>query len=185
MHKHLKRGSILPCSETTTTTTIYDNQENLVIEIYQGERPLTRYCSLLGSLNVADLPLDKAEKVVIEVIFSVDKDEVLTVKARELKTNKKLTVVIEKAQLNANVDNMVIEAIDNKLNDEKLVSKLNELDKLIETVRKRCLNQPKITDKMNEFVDKISEFEKTIDIAGCDSMLNLIKGFIRKESINV
>jgi len=176
--KHLRRGATLPCSETTVSTTIYDNQESLLIEIYQGERPLTRYCSLLGSLNVNDLPLDKAEKVVIEVTLSIDKDEILTVKAKELKTDKKLSVVIEKGKMNANVENMVIEAIENKTKDELLVKKLNEIDNLIEVIRKKFQNKSrKITDKMNEVIDQISEQEMTISVENCDEIINSLKQY--------
>ena len=183
--KHLKRGITLPCSETTTTTTIFDNQESLLVEIFQGERPLTRFCSILGSLNVTDLPIDKAEKVLIEVTLSIDRDEVLTVKARELKTNKKLTAVIEKGQLKTNIDNMVVEAIDNKINDDKLVGKLNEIDRVVEIIRRKYGNQPKIMDKMNEIIDRITEQEQTIDINGCDEILSEIKEYFnsRRQSV--
>ena len=176
--KHLKRGVTLPFSETTTTTTIHDNQESLLVEIFQGERPLTRYCALLGSLNVTDLPHDKAEKVTVEVTLSIDRDEVLTVKAKELKTNKKLTAVIEKTkQIKLNIDNMVVEAIDNKINDEKLVTKLNEIDKLVEIIRRKYTHQNKIMEKMTQIVDRIAENEQTIDIHECDAILVEIKDF--------
>ena len=182
--KHLRRGATLPCSETTTTATIYDDQESLLVEIFQGERPLTRHCALLGSINVTDLPRDKAEKVLVEVTLSIDRDEVLTVKAKELKTNKKLSVVIEKAQMKSNIDNMVTEAIDNKLNDEKLVSKLNEIDKLVELIRRKYVHQTKVTDKMTEIIDRITEKEQTIDINGCDAILNEIKEFFNNRKAN-
>jgi molecular chaperone DnaK (HSP70) len=132
----------------------------------------------LGSLNVTDLPQDKAEKVTVEVTLSIDRDEVLTVKAKELKSNKKLTAVIEKSkQLKLNIDNMVIEAIDNKVNDEKLVTKLNEIDKLIEIIRRKYAHHSKVIEKMNQIVDKIAEREQTIDINECDAILIEIKDF--------
>jgi heat shock protein 5 len=183
--KHLKRGVTLPCCETTTTTTIYDNQESLLVEIFQGERPLTRHCSLLGSLNVTDLPAEKAEMVLIEVTLTIDRDEVLTVKAKELKTNKKLSVVIEKAHMKTNADNMVIEAIDNKIQDERLVAKLNELDKLVESVRKKYGNQVKTMDKMNEFVDIITEKEQTIDLKESEELINDIKEYLSSRKLSL
>lgn len=190
--KHLKRGTTLPCTSKTITTTIYDNQTSLLIEIYQGERPLTRYCKLIGSLNVNDLPLDKAEKIIIEIEFQIDKNEILTVKAHELKTNKKLSVIIQhytsssssssnnSSELNNRVDNLVIEAIENKKQDNLLVDKLEEIDKLIELIRKKYHNQndDTILNKMNDIIDNISKNELTIDLNECYSIINTLNKYL-------
>jgi molecular chaperone DnaK (HSP70) len=192
--KQLKRGTILPCTSKTITTTIYDNQTSLLIEIYQGERPLTRYCKLIGSLNVNDLPLDKAEKIIIEIEFSIDKNEILTVKAHELKTNKKLTVIIEhysssitnsnsysnklNNEDNYKIDNLVIEAIENKKQDNLLVNKLEEIDKLIELIRNKYNNDDSILNKMNDIIDNISKNELTIDLNECYTIINTLNKYL-------
>ena len=88
--KQLHRGSNLPCSNRVLLNTVIDYQESCVIEIYQGERPLSRYCNLLGTLLINDLPIDKAYKVEIAVKLSIDRDEVLTLNAIEMRKNKQL-----------------------------------------------------------------------------------------------
>ena len=152
----LHRGSNLPCSNSVLLNTVVDYQERCVIEIYQGERPLSRYCNLLGTLLVNDLPLDKAYKVEISVNLTIDKDEVLTLSATELRKNKNLTVVIEKAKIKKeNFVNMVLDALENKKDDAKLVQLLDEINDIIEMARAKFENTDKeslIFDKMNDFV---------------------------------
>ena len=160
----LHRGSNLPCSNNVTLNTVVDYQEQIVIEIYQGERPLSRYCNLLGTLLVNDLPIDKAYKVEISVNLTIDRNEVLTLSATELKRNKNLSVVIEKPKIKTeNGMNMVLDAFQNKAEDDALVQLLDEINDIIEITRVKYENTEKesfIFDKMNSFVDKITANNK-------------------------
>lgn len=54
--KILLRKSVLPVSETLVYVTILDNQQQLKLEIMTGERPIARYCDVLGDLVVQNLP---------------------------------------------------------------------------------------------------------------------------------
>lgn len=207
--KQLTRGSKLPCSNSVILNTVIDYQESCVIEIYQGERPFSRYCNLLGTLSIHDLPLvrlfstshlinyhiiiillnfkDKAYKIEIEVVLSIDRDEILTVKAHELKTNTKLSVIIEKGKMkNDNSIHMVLDALDNKEDDDKLIEKLDHINYLIEEARKQYENteyEAIVFDKMNYFVTWLTDRKKTINLDECETCIKAIHKYFVEENL--
>ncbi len=187
--KQLYRGSNLPCSNSVLLNTVIDYQESCIIEIYQGERPFSRYCNLLGTLMINDLPIDKAYKVEIGVKLSIDKDEVLTVNANELRNNKKLSVVIEKGKMsNENGVNMVLSALEHKDMDEKLLLKLDEVNDIIEKARMKYENteyEALVFDKMNDFVSWITERKRTISILECEDCIFRIMKYIDDEHLSL
>ncbi len=186
--KQLHRGSNLPCSNNVLLNTVIDYQESCVIEIYQGERPFSRYCNLLGTLLINDLPLDKAYKVEIAVKLSIDRDEVLTLNAIEMRKNKQLSVTMEKAKMKDNTYNLVLEALENKKEDEKLLEKLDELNDLIENLRMKYEDteyESLVYDKMNDFVGWITERKKTINIQDCQNCIERITKYIKNQNLSI
>ncbi len=186
--KQLHRGSNLPCSNNVLLNTVIDYQESCVIEIYQGERPFSRYCNLLGTLLINDLPLDKAYKVEIAVKLSIDRDEVLTLNAIEMRKNKQLSVTMEKAKMKDNTYNLVLEALENKKEDEELLEKLDELNDLIENLRMKYEEteyESLVYDKMNHFVGWITERKKTINIQDCQNCIERITKYIKNQNLSI
>ena len=53
MIKIADRNSSLPISKQFTFPTLHDRQTNIQVELFRGERPLTRYCEYLADLNVS------------------------------------------------------------------------------------------------------------------------------------
>ena len=186
--KQLLRGSNLPCSNCVSLNTVVDYQESCVIEIYQGERPLSRYCNLLGTLLIKDLPIDKAYKVEIDVVLSIDKDEVMTLTAVETRTNKQLSVNIEKGKMKSENTNLVLDAIDNKQEDERLLAKLDELNDLIENLRFKYENteyESLVHDKMNDFVGWITDNKKKLNYESCQKCIQRIIKYIQEQNLTI
>lgn len=187
--KHLVRGSKLPCLKNTRITTTFDYQDCISIKIFQGERPLTRYCNLIGQLIVSDLPSDKAGKISVDLTLRFDKDELLTVEAYEVRTSKRLCVMISKSLLKNDTDvNLLLNSIDNKEKDEKLLKKLKLTIVLIDNARKmyeNSANEKLVNDKMNEFVRFISENQDSISTDDCDQLLIAIKEFFDRNKLEI
>ena len=186
--KQLLRGSMLPCSNSIILNTVIDYQKCCLIEIYQGERPLSRYCNLVGRLSIKNLPPEKAYKIEIQVILTIDKDETLEVQAFELKSNKSLTVAIEKGQISVNNVNMVLDAIDNKEPDQKLIENLDKASYMIESIRNKfeeTEHEEIIFEKMNEFVTWLTDRKRTIDLPQVEQCISSIEKYLEYENLNL
>jgi len=96
MSKIIHRNTPVPTEKFDIFTTTEDYQTQLVIPIYEGERPLTKFNRLLGELSLTDIPPAKKGYPQIKVSFKLDKNAVLTVTAEDMATKNKREVEIKK-----------------------------------------------------------------------------------------
>ena len=94
MSKIIERNTNVPVSRTRTFTTESDQQTTVEVQVYEGERPLTKDNRLLGHfyLNVRPAPRGVAQ---IEVTFTVDVDNILSVTAVDKATSKTEQLVMQ------------------------------------------------------------------------------------------
>lgn len=90
----IEKNTTIPTSEKKLFATTRDNQDHVVIMVYQGEHEHVYSNTSLGQFSLGDLPLKPAGKVNVEVTFLLDADGVLNVTARELTTDKEASVKI-------------------------------------------------------------------------------------------
>jgi molecular chaperone DnaK len=90
----IAKNTTIPASEKKLFATTRDNQAYVDIQVYQGEHAHVYSNTSLGQFNLADLPLKPAGKVNVEVTFLLDADGLLCVTAREITTDKAVTVKI-------------------------------------------------------------------------------------------
>ncbi len=81
--KVIHRNTTVPCRATTRYTTFVDNQTAIVLNIYQGERELTKDCRFLGTFKLSGIPPMPAQFPQVDVTFLVDHNGLLTVTAKE------------------------------------------------------------------------------------------------------
>ena len=92
--KLILRNNSLPIRVTEQFSTSVDNQTSVEINIYQGEREFVRDCRLIGKFILRNIPPMPAGLPRIEVEFFVDANGILTVNARECRSNISATIDI-------------------------------------------------------------------------------------------
>jgi len=90
----IPRNTTIPTSEKKVFSTTEDNQDLVVIEIYQGESETVSGQSHLGRFTLEGLPRKEAGKVHVEVTFLIDANGVVNVTAREMQTGQQTSVSI-------------------------------------------------------------------------------------------
>ena len=86
--KIILRNTPIPFSITQEFTTHSDNQTGIQFHIVQGEREMAKDCRSLARFELNGIPLAKAGKGRVEVVFAIDADGILSVTAREAITGK-------------------------------------------------------------------------------------------------
>lgn len=113
--KLVHRNSTVPARGVTRYTTAADNQTAIVLNIYQGERELTKDCRFLGTFKLSGIPPMPAQFAQVDVTFLVNHDGILTVSAKELRSGAAAQVTVQPAHgLTAGeVDQLVSDSIAN------------------------------------------------------------------------
>jgi molecular chaperone DnaK (HSP70) len=117
--KVIHRNTTVPARATTRYSTSADGQTAILINIYQGERELTKDCKLLGTFKLSGIPPMPAGLPQVDVTFLVNENGMLTVSAREQRSGQQASVTVQAAHgLSPDeVDELVLESVEHAHED--------------------------------------------------------------------
>ena len=155
----IPKNSPIPIEKKGYYTTTNDNQTEIGIEVYEGENESTQKNHKLGEFDLVGIPLMPKGVPSIEVVFSIDVNSILNVKATESSTGKTNNVTIINDKGNLNQDELEQFKKDNKLIDEKGGFQSTRQQK---NLRKNMNYYSDQINKSIDFKEKVSLSEKLV-----------------------
>lgn len=165
--KLIERNTTIPTSKSQVFSTAADSQPAVDIHVLQGERPMSADNKTLGRFQLTDIPPAPRGVPQIEVTFDIDKNGIVTVKAKDLGTQKEHNITIQASSglTDEEIERMVKDAEANAEADQKRKEEAdlkNEADQLVFMAEKTLKDlEGKVSEEEVKSVEEAKEELKT------------------------